>query len=232
MIEDTLVHFKTKTAFNTELEAGNIQQTSIVFIDDSKEIWTHGEFYDGSKIDLSSFITKDELTEALSTKQNTISDIDTIRTNAALGATAVQPAAISDMETKTNAAATYATKDELSGVGGLGLTPFDTLRSVSDIRTALSSGNFIADQYSGSQKRFIPYFVSSPNSSTAYAMYIEPQYNIIYKYTVNSDGFQQQLVGTLITSDNTVSSIVSLTQAEYDALTTKDAKTLYIITDE
>lgn len=60
MIEDTLIHFKTKTAFNTELEAGNIQQTSIVFIDDSKEIWTHGEFYDGSKIDLSSYVKKGE----------------------------------------------------------------------------------------------------------------------------------------------------------------------------
>lgn len=45
MIENTLIHFKTKTAFNTELEAGNIKDTSVVFIKETLEIWTHGEFY-------------------------------------------------------------------------------------------------------------------------------------------------------------------------------------------
>lgn len=45
MIENTLLHFKTKTAFNTELEAGNIQDQSITFIKDSKEIVTHGDTY-------------------------------------------------------------------------------------------------------------------------------------------------------------------------------------------
>jgi hypothetical protein len=47
------------------------------------------------------------LDAAITTKQNTISDLETIRSGASAGATAVQPAAISDMETKTNAAATY-----------------------------------------------------------------------------------------------------------------------------
>lgn len=47
------------------------------------------------------------LDERFDNKQNTISDLALIREGAALGATAVQPEAISDMETKTNAAATY-----------------------------------------------------------------------------------------------------------------------------
>ena len=45
-----------------------------------------------------------------STKQATITDLNTIRSGAALGATAVQPAAISDMETRTHAGDTYQPK--------------------------------------------------------------------------------------------------------------------------
>lgn len=45
-------------------------------------------------------------------KQDAISDLETIRDGASKGATAVQPAAIADMETKTNAAATYQPKGD------------------------------------------------------------------------------------------------------------------------
>jgi len=41
-INKKLVHFTTEAAFNKEFEAGNILQTSIVFIKDTKKIWTHG----------------------------------------------------------------------------------------------------------------------------------------------------------------------------------------------
>lgn len=44
-INKKLIHFRTKTAFTTELNAGNILDTSIVFIKDTKEIWTHGQLY-------------------------------------------------------------------------------------------------------------------------------------------------------------------------------------------
>lgn len=47
-------------------------------------------------------------------KQDAISDLATIRSGAAAGATAVQPSAIADMETQTHASATYATKAELA----------------------------------------------------------------------------------------------------------------------
>lgn len=45
-------------------------------------------------------------------KQDNISDLETIRNNAALGATAVQPDAISDMLTKTEAVQTYQPKGD------------------------------------------------------------------------------------------------------------------------
>lgn len=49
-INKKLIHFKTKTAFTTELDAGNILNTSIVFIKDTKEIWTHGQLYSCSSL--------------------------------------------------------------------------------------------------------------------------------------------------------------------------------------
>lgn len=41
------IHFKEKSKFNEELEAGNISDDSIVFIKDSKEIYTHNQTYGG-----------------------------------------------------------------------------------------------------------------------------------------------------------------------------------------
>lgn len=75
--------------------------------------------------------------DAVADKQDTIPDLTTIRAGAAKGATAVQPADIADMETKTHASATYqpkgdyATQTEL--VTGLArkadTTVTDTLRN-------------------------------------------------------------------------------------------------------
>lgn len=50
-IKKTLVHFKNKDRFNEELENNNILDTSICFIQDTKEIYTHGQLYDGSTFD-------------------------------------------------------------------------------------------------------------------------------------------------------------------------------------
>lgn len=49
-INKKLIHFRTKAAFTTELDAGNIPDTSIVFIKDTKEIWTHGQLYSCSPL--------------------------------------------------------------------------------------------------------------------------------------------------------------------------------------
>ena len=51
-INKKLIHFKTKAAFDREYNDGgktgtnNILDTSIVFIKDSQQIYTHGQFYD------------------------------------------------------------------------------------------------------------------------------------------------------------------------------------------
>lgn len=52
-INKKLIHFEKKQTFNNELAKGNILGTSIVFIQDAQQIWTHGQFYDASTIDLS-----------------------------------------------------------------------------------------------------------------------------------------------------------------------------------
>lgn len=44
-INKKLIHFNKKESFNIELANNNILNTSIVFIKDSKEIWTHGQLY-------------------------------------------------------------------------------------------------------------------------------------------------------------------------------------------
>ncbi len=57
-INKKLIHFQNKTAFTTELNAGNILDTSIVFIKDTKEIWTHGQLYSCS-------LTEEEVTSII-----------------------------------------------------------------------------------------------------------------------------------------------------------------------
>lgn len=44
-INKKLIHFKTKENFLKEKNAGNILDTSIVFIKDTREIWTHDSGY-------------------------------------------------------------------------------------------------------------------------------------------------------------------------------------------
>ena len=44
-INKKLIHFKNKKNFDIEVANGNILDTSIVFIQDSKEISTHGTVY-------------------------------------------------------------------------------------------------------------------------------------------------------------------------------------------
>lgn len=130
---NNFIYAKKKSLFLSQLEAGNVLNEAIVFIEDTKEIWNHGTYFDCSFVDLSSYSTKEEIAtelakyaklenipskisdlendaeyitrtsfselvteyslvneEALSTKQETISDLDEIRSNAALGATALQ----------------------------------------------------------------------------------------------------------------------------------------------
>ena len=44
-INKKLIHFSEKEKFNTRNNAGDILDSSIVFVKDSNEIYTHGEEY-------------------------------------------------------------------------------------------------------------------------------------------------------------------------------------------
>lgn len=44
-ITNRFVHFKTKASFTSRLGAGDIQESSVVFIQDANEIWAHGTYY-------------------------------------------------------------------------------------------------------------------------------------------------------------------------------------------
>lgn len=46
MIANKFVHFKTYAAFNEKKTAGEINDNSIVFIQDTKQLYTHGTFYE------------------------------------------------------------------------------------------------------------------------------------------------------------------------------------------
>lgn len=67
-INKKLIHFNKKETFENELAKGNILPTSIIFIKNTKEIWTHGQYYDCNSPDLSNYITKEELEEELNNK--------------------------------------------------------------------------------------------------------------------------------------------------------------------
>ena len=51
-INKKLIHFQNLADFETRLANNEILNTSIVFIKDAKKIWTHGNYYDGSTVDL------------------------------------------------------------------------------------------------------------------------------------------------------------------------------------
>ena len=71
-INKKLLHFKTLANFKQKLEAGEILDTSIVYIKDAKIVWTHGTYYggDGDKdpifLDTSSFEASGENTFSIS----------------------------------------------------------------------------------------------------------------------------------------------------------------------
>lgn len=63
-INKKLIHFKNKQKFEEELANNNILSTSICFIQDTKEIWTHGTLYCQDHDDR--YYTKEEILEIVS----------------------------------------------------------------------------------------------------------------------------------------------------------------------
>ena len=87
---NNFIYTETKDQFLTQLEAGNVLNEAIVFIEDTKEIWNHGTYFDCSttdfeeslknyviKDDIKDFATKDEISDFVpsSTLQNYVDKI-------------------------------------------------------------------------------------------------------------------------------------------------------------
>lgn len=64
-IDKKLIHFNKRKEFDNRLANGDIKETSIVFIKDTQEIWTHGEFYDGSSPNLNDYVTNEIFNEEI-----------------------------------------------------------------------------------------------------------------------------------------------------------------------
>lgn len=77
MINKNFIHFNQKSDFLTELNKGNIQNTSIIFIKDTKQIYTHGEYYN-CDIDLDGFATEEYVRNLITA---TLGNIDKILDN-------------------------------------------------------------------------------------------------------------------------------------------------------
>lgn len=75
---EKFIYTKKKKAFIKELEANNVPEDAIAFIEDTKEIWNRGVYYGPNSVDLSNYTTYEDL----SYKQDKISDLATIRANA------------------------------------------------------------------------------------------------------------------------------------------------------
>lgn len=148
-INKKLIHFKNKQTFEQEVANNNILDTSIVFIQDTQEIYTHGQYYtcknwsEGinnlqtqintlvsgnastaieSFNEIIAFLENIEDSESLdgiiagiesqiATKQDIITDLETIRSGASRGATALQSYTETDPVFKASAAASIKSSD-------------------------------------------------------------------------------------------------------------------------
>jgi hypothetical protein len=105
---NNFIYAKLKSLFEEKLAANEVPQEAIVFIEDTKEIWNHGTYFatpSGSSIsaeDIENIVASSETIQAVmeqiageviadSGKQDIIEDLDTIRSGASLGSTAIQP---------------------------------------------------------------------------------------------------------------------------------------------
>ena len=52
---NNFIYAQTKDLFLNALNAGNILDEAIVFIEDTKEIWNHGHYFAGESIDPNAF---------------------------------------------------------------------------------------------------------------------------------------------------------------------------------
>ena len=116
---ENFIYIKSKSLFTELLEASNILEEAVVFIEDTKEIWNHGTFFATqlSKEELEGYIASSEtvngLIGILGSKQDGIEDLDDIRAGAALGMTAVQESGLAGYLTKSEQSLTEEEKTQV-----------------------------------------------------------------------------------------------------------------------
>lgn len=83
---NNFIYAKTKDLFTAQLQAGNVLDEAIVFIEDTKEIWNHGTYFCGITIDSENL--DESVQTALLSKQDTLvsgASIKTINGESILG---------------------------------------------------------------------------------------------------------------------------------------------------
>lgn len=179
VIDKKLIHFTNLTTFEQRLNAGDIKDTSIVFIQDAKRIWTHGQYY-------SSPYTKEEIDQLF------------VGSNVTL-----------DGYSKDGVAEIVATDTVNSAFGKVE----DYLDSLSDLNAVLVDTGDVADD-----PIINDYISPTELSSTLNNYATKSELNTGLNGKINANG--------------TVTAVVAMTQADYDALGSNvSATTLYIITD-
>ena len=101
---ENFIYAKQKSLFEEKLNNGEVLDEAIVFIEDTKEIWNHGTYFATGKSaeEIENIVASSETVQDImeqiavdvinnSGKQDIIEDLDTIRSGAELGATALQP---------------------------------------------------------------------------------------------------------------------------------------------
>ena len=162
-----------------------------------QQITGNGNIEISTDVDLSNYATKSEL----ATKQDVISDLETIRSGAALGATALQ-----------SVPSEYATEQWVNGQG--------FLKEHQDISNLATKTELATKQDT---------LVSGTNIKTINGNSLLGSGNIEVAANVDlSDYYTKSQTNELV---NPKLSQVTLTQAEYDALSTKENNVLYVISD-
>ena len=178
------------------------------------EQWVNEQGFLKEHQDISNLATKEEL----NTKQDVISDLDAIRSGAALGATALQ-----------SVPSEYALKSEIPDI----TTKQDKLVSGTNIKSIngaslLGSGNMeLATKEELNSKQNI--LVSGENIKTVNGTSLLGSGNIEVAANVDlSDYYTKSQTNALVSPKL---SQVTLTQAEYNALSIKEENVLYVISD-
>lgn len=171
----------------------------------------------GGEVDLSNYVTKDELTNDLATKANVSHTHDQYLT---------EHQDISMKADKTELHS-HTNKTVLDGITSSKITEWN------------NKSNFDGNYNSLTNKPTIPTNTSQLTNDSGFLTSIPTEYVTETELNTGLSNYQTKTDNTLTTTNKTVVGainelnqikIVALTQSEYDGLSTKDANTVYLIT--